>query len=457
MRNRRKSKSKMMIIIVLLALIAGAGYIYTAPEFEREAPVVHSDSSMSWNRKNPLEIKLSDNMGLKSFELILSDGSNSLIVGQGVMDGKSKEQTLYVKYPKSKVLDAKANHLTLKVSAYDNSFWNFFQGNHTEKVINIDIDYKRPTVNILANSYSITQGGTALVVFQAEDKNLKTLYVKTKDANFKVEPYKRKGYYATLIAWRFDKQNFHASIVAEDAAGNKRVTNIPFYLKNKNYKVSLIKARDNFIDGKITDLASGDPDYADIDDRLDKLRAINETMRLKNEALIHSLSKSVSSEILENWNIHRFYPLKNAKKVASFGAERHYYYNNKNNQVSHSFHLGYDLASTKMAAIKASNGGEVVYASENGIYGNMPMINHGLGLYTLYGHCSSLLVEVGQKVVAGETIAKTGSTGLALGDHLHFGILVQGIEVRPIEWFDGKWIKTNITNVFKSADKIIMQ
>jgi len=109
-----------------------------------------------------------------------------------------------------------------------------------------------------------------------------------------------------------------------------------------------------------------------------------------------------------------------------------------------------------MASIRASNPGTVVYADENGIYGNMPMIDHGLGLYTLYGHCSQILVKEGDHVNAGEVIAKTGTTGLALGDHLHFGMLVQGIEVRPVEWFDGKWIKKFIDNVFSEADKIIL-
>lgn len=118
--------------------------------------------------------------------------------------------------------------------------------------------------------------------------------------------------------------------------------------------------------------------------------------------------------------------------------------------------MGYDLASTKMASIRSSNAGTVVYANENGIYGNMPMIDHGLGLYSLYGHCSQLLVKEGDEVKAGQVIAKTGSTGLALGDHLHFGLLVQGVEVRPVEWFDGGWIRKNIDNVFKEADKIIM-
>jgi murein DD-endopeptidase MepM/ murein hydrolase activator NlpD len=225
--------------------------------------------------------------------------------------------------------------------------------------------------------------------------------------------------------------------------------------KNPHYKTSHIKASDKFIDGKITDLASSDPEYATITDRLKKLKAINETMRLANEAKIHALSKNVSDEILDTWKIKKFYPLRNGQRVASFGDHRYYYYQNKDNVVSESYHVGYDLASNSMADVKASNAGKVVFADENGIYGNMPLIDHGLGLYTLYGHCSQLLVNEGDEVSAGETIAKTGMTGLAMGDHLHFGMLVQGIEVRPVEWFDQSWITKFIDNVFKQADEII--
>jgi len=456
MRNKSGKKiAGMLFLVVLVALLAGAGYIYTAPEFERELPAVHSEQNLFWNRKDPLKVQLTDNEGLKSFQLILSDGKNSLIVGEGTLEGKPKEQTLLVNYPQSKTLDTKATRLKLKVVVTDSSFWNFAQGNKNEKVIDIHVDLKRPNVNILANSYSITQGGSALVVFQAEDENLDTLYVEAGETKFKAQPYKKEGYYAALIAWPFTNQDFQAKIVAIDAAKNQRVVDIPFYIINHSYRVSWIQAKDEFIDGKITDLASSDPDYAHIEDRLEKLKAINETMRLKNEDLIHTLSKNVSSEILKSWKIEKFYPLRNGQKVASYGDERHYYYDSKDNEVSQSYHVGYDLASTKMATIKASNGGTVVYANDNGIYGNMPMIDHGLGLYSLYGHCSQLLVNEGDEVKAGDDIAKTGVSGLALGDHLHLGILVQGIEVRPVEWFDQSWIRKNIDDVFKAADKII--
>ncbi len=456
-RNGKKGKGKIVVVFVLivLGLLAGAGYVYTAPEFEREVPTVYSEQNVFWNRKDPLKVQLSDNEGLKSFELVLSDGKNSLIVGQGIFEEKTKEQTLLVKYPKSKTLDPKATRLTLKVLVTDNSMWNFAKGNKSEKVIDINVDFTRPNVNVVANSYSITQGGSALVIFQAEDENLDMLYVQVGEEKFKAQPYKEEGYYAALIAWPFTNEEFKAKVVAIDAAKNKRVADIPFYVKNHKYKVSWIKAKDKFIDGKITDLASSDPEYANIDDRLEKLKAINETMRLKNEALIHALSKEVSSDILESWKVKKFYPLRNGQKVASYGDERHYYYGDKHNEVSHSYHVGYDLASTKMATIKTSNPGKVVYANENGIYGNMPMIDHGLGLYSLYGHCSQLLVNEGDEVNAGDAIAKTGVSGLALGDHLHFGLLVQGIEVRPVEWFDQEWIRKNVDDIFKAADKII--
>ncbi len=453
--KHKRGGAKILGGLLLLVSIAGAGYIYTAPEFERVAPVIHSSDSLFWNRKDPLKIRLTDNVSLKNFKLILSDGKRSLIVGKGSFEKGSKEKILLVKYPQSNLLDPNAKRLKLKVSVADSSLWNFFEGNHSQKIIDIKVDDKRPNVNVLANSYSITQGGSALVVFQAEDEHLDKLYIEAAGKRFKVQPYKKRGYYASLIAWPFNKTDFSAKIVATDLAKNQRMRAIPFYLKKHTYRVSWIEAKDTFIDGKITDLASSDPEYANINDRLEKLRAINETMRLKNEDTIHTITSNLSDEMLTAWKINRFYPLKNGKKVASYGDERHYYYKSRDNEVSHSYHVGFDLASTKMAPIISSNKGVVVYAGENGIYGNMPIIDHGLGLYTLYGHCSKILVKEGDEVDAGETIAKTGTSGLALGDHLHFGVLVQGIEVRPVEWFDRKWINTHIDNVFKEANKII--
>ena len=455
--NDRGSSS--IWIVILLALVGAAAYVYTSQSFERNVPTINAPKFMYWNRKDPLKIKLSDESALKSYEVKVGDGVNEIVVANEMLLENINEKTIEIKYPKKAVngvvLNPKANKLQITFSATDKSNWNFFQGNSVTETINVHVDYKRPDINILSNSYSITRGGSALVIFQVKDEALKSFFVEAGGKFFKAQPYKKEGYYATLIAWNFNEENFKANITAEDMAGNKRISNIPLYLLGKKYRVSWIQAKDKFIDGKISDLIASEPKFSTIDNRLEKLKTINETMRLENEEVIHELAKNVSNDMIDSWKIKKFYPLKNAAKVASFGDHRHYYYENRENEVSESFHVGLDMASTKMAKIRSSNPGTVVFDEYNGIYGNMPMINHGLGLYTLYGHCSNILVKKGDKVGAGFAIAQTGKSGLALGDHLHFGILVQGVEVRPEEWMDTKWIHDNVDKVFKEADKII--
>ena len=94
----------------------------------------------------------------------------------------------------------------------------------------------------------------------------------------------------------------------------------------------------------------------------------------------------------------------------------------------------------------AANNGRVIFVGDLGIYGNLIVIDHGLGLMTLYAHLSEFAVKVGDVVKKGDIIARTGSSGLAFGDHLHFGVLVGGVEVTPLEWLDPKWIKDNVTD-----------
>ena len=457
--RKKKSSGGTLWLMILAGLLGAGAYVFTAKDFERNQPVIQSEASIYWNRKVPLKIPIVDESALQSYEVRVSDGVNEVtVVTERPLENINKK-IVEISYPKKAVkgvmLDPRATNLKVTIFATDKSKWNFFQGNSVVKVINVKVDYKRPDVNILSNSYSITRGGSALVVFQVKDESLKGFSVEAGGKKFKAQPYKEEGYYTTLIAWPFKQENFTANIVATDMAGNKRIAHIPLYVLAKNYKVSWMRATDKFIDGKISDLIDTEPKYSTITNRLEKLKAVNENMRLENEEVIHKLSKNVSDEMLDSWKIKKFYPLKNAAKVASFGDERHYYYEEKEHEVSQSFHVGLDMASTKMAKIVSSNPGKVVFAEYNGIYGNMPMIDHGMGLYTLYGHCSNIVVSEGEEIGADFVIAQTGKSGLALGDHLHFGVLVQGVEVRPEEWMDSKWIKDNVDKVFKEADKII--
>jgi len=127
---------------------------------------------------------------------------------------------------------------------------------------------------------------------------------------------------------------------------------------------------------------------------------------------------------------------------ANFADERTYTYNGE--PIDKAYHLGYDLSVTKRYPAEAANVGTVVFAGDLGIYGNTVILDHGLGLFTLYSHLSAIGVKDGEAVKQRQVLGRTGETGLAAGDHLHYGVYLHGVAVLPVEWWDPKWIKDNI-------------
>ncbi len=453
MRRRRKGNGSIIFSIILIAIIAAAVYLSQSPYFERNKPQIISAQTLYWNRKDPLKVVISDDVGIKYYKAVLSDDKEEISVISNKVDGQKDRVTLKIDYPKMG-FRYKKTRFKLYVEAVDKSFWNFMAGNKQTAEITVVVDYKRPNVSITNNSYGITKGGSALVVFKAEDENLEDLFIKTNyDKRFEAIPFYKEGYYISLVAWPVRESSFSAHVIATDVAGNITKRRIPYYLKGKRYRTSNITLKESFLNGKITDLARQYAQFDDVMSEVGLFQAVNEVLREKNEELIDDASQIDDFSMISDWSVEPFYPLKNSAAVASFGDHRFYHYNGV--QISEAYHVGLDLASIKHAAIKASNPGRVKYAQFNGIYGNMPLIDHGLGLHTLYGHCSSALVDEGTRVEAGEVIAETGKTGLALGDHLHFGVTVQGVAVRPEEWMDRNWIKLNIDNVIKDSKKLI--
>jgi murein DD-endopeptidase MepM/ murein hydrolase activator NlpD len=451
---RKKNSSSGIIVLIILILIAATlGYLYNSKMFERVAPNIDLKSSIDWNLKKPILVKISDESGIKFIRATLSDGKNSIVLLKKVFEVSKKEYVLDIKFPRTGFVSNKKN-FELTIEAVDASKWNFFSGNKAIKKSSIRVDTRRPELMIINNSYKIIRGGVATVVFKAKDDNLKDLYIETNFGKvFKPTPFYKDDNYISLLAWPSYEKNFKATIVARDKAGNIAKSRVRFYLKGKRYKVSKIFLNDKFLDGKISDLAEEDDSTTINMDKIDRFKYVNEGMRGKNEDLISKMTSSVPIEMISTFKLKPFYPLRNGAAVASFGDHRYFSYDSK--PVSESYHQGLDLASTAGADIVASNPGLVVFAKYNGIYGKNIILSHGLGLYTLYGHNSSFLVDEGEKVKAGDVISKTGMTGLALGDHLHFGVLVQGIEVRPEEWMDKNWMKDNVFDVIKSAKKII--
>ena len=450
---RRKNNSSFGALLALVLVVSVGLYVYFSSTFERNLPNINMQTNGYWNLKKPLQLSIEDDSGLKSYRVIMrtKEGDTELKNEQLLMP--QKKLTIEIETPRG-AYALKDKKIQIIVQAQDASKWNFFNGNTNVKAYGLIIDKKRPRVNIINNSYKISRGGSALVVFEVRDDNIEDIYIQGNHGkHFKAQPFYEEGYYIALLAWPVEDNGFKATVVVKDSAGNMTKTYVPLYLKNRKYRLSKIRLSDKFLDGKIYDLAENFEETQGVDDKIEQFKIINEKVREKNEKLIQKVTSVVSEEMISDFKVHRMYPLKNGKVVAHFGDHRKYYYKGK--FISEAYHLGLDMASYAMAPIKVHNSGTVVFAGDNGLYGNMPVVSYGLGLYTLYGHCSAVDVNVGDEVTPGEKIANTGKTGYAMGDHLHFGVLVQGIEVRPQEWMDKRWIKLNIDDIIKEAKKII--
>lgn len=223
--------------------------------------------------------------------------------------------------------------------------------------------------------------------------------------------------------------------VARDVAGNINIKSLSTRINLKEFKKSSINIDDSFINRVVYPLLN----ETNMDDPAGSFKMVNENLRDKSVETIMNLAKHTEPRLL--WQ-GRFSQLRNSKVMAKYGDDRSYLYKGK--KISQSAHLGHDLASHSKAPVQAANSGIVKFAADMSIYGNTVIIDHGIGLMSLYGHLSAITVEKGDRVKKGDMIGKTGATGLAGGDHLHFGILLHGYEVSPVYWWDRNWIRIHI-------------
>ena len=454
--RRRNNGSGMTGWVLVIAGLAALGFMLYSPMFERNDPAVTISHQGYWNFQEPIRVNVEDASGLKSFKATISTDHDDWVVVDDSTKSAAKKRVFEILPPKGH-RSVESQSIVLKIEAVDNSLWGFFMGNSFSRELTLVLDQRRPLLSVIASSYKIQKGGSAIVVFKASDAHMESVKIHTNfGKTFTAQPFYKAGYYASLVAWPVQAASFSATIVARDKAGNESRSSVPVRLKDHAYKVSNIELSDAFLDGKIAELANIYPQTVGVNDRLEQFRIINEKVRADNEKIIHQITSKVSTAMVSDFRPNPFYPLVNGQKVADFGDHRIYSYKGQEN-VSQAYHMGLDLASVQMGEIKSSNNGNVVFSKTNGIYGNLPIIDHGLGLYTLYGHCSEVHVHERDRVASQQEIARTGMSGYAMGDHLHFGILVQGIEVRPEEWMDKKWIADNITNVVDSAKVFIDQ
>ena len=445
----RKLPAFVFIFLIVIAGLAAAAY-YLAPRFEREAPQITLPQADALGLA-PMEIVVADpGAGLKSVSATLSVGGAELTLASEQYAQPLAEKKIAVALP-AKLAGVKEGPAILRVSARDASWWNFFRGNETVIQKNLTIDVTPPTVELIADDRYVNFGGVGVIVYKAS-ADTATSGVRLGKHFFSGFPGQIKGhpdYFLAFFAHAYDvPPESKAQLVATDKAGNSREMPLVYELKDVKYKKSTIAVSDAFLQ-KITPLLS------DVGARQGTPKEIfvriNQGLRKENEDKIAAVTSKATPAIL--WH-GAFSQLSNSKVEANFADSRTYTYNGE--QIDTAFHLGYDLSVTKHYPIEAANSGTVAFTGDLGIYGNAVILDHGLGLFTLYGHMSSIDVKVGDAVQQRQILGKTGETGLAAGDHLHYGVYLDGVAILPVEWWDPKWIDDNISPKLegRSGDEI---
>jgi murein DD-endopeptidase MepM/ murein hydrolase activator NlpD len=298
-----------------------------------------------------------------------------------------------------------------------------------------------PTLGVISTATYVTQGGSEAVVYRVGETSVKD-GVEAGEWFFPGFPLPggAKGDRFALFAVPYDMRTPSAvRVVAVDDVGNKASTGFIDRFTPDPPREDTIRLDEAFLGRVVPAILSQTPEITDRGGLLENFLAINGELRRANNAELRKLAAASRQEFL--WTAP-FEAMRGTGIMAHFADRRSYVLNGR--VVDHQDHLGLDLAKTESAPIPAANDGVVVLARYLGIYGNAVVIDHGYGLMTLYGHLSAIDVKEGQQVRRGETLGRTGETGLAGGDHLHFAILLQGLSVRPREWIDGHWIRDRI-------------
>ena len=321
----------------------------------------------------------------------------------------------------------------------------------------VQVRLERPQIAVLSTKHYVNLGGSEMVVYRATPADV--------ESGVQVGDLKYPGYPASgakiegvnitdpavkiaFFALRYDQDvNTPMYAFARDEAGNSARADFDRLTFPKPFKKSRIELDDKFIERVVPAILETTTEVNPQGTTLEKFIAINSELRRKNAEKIASFAKDSVPEIL--WGGTAFHPFTNSAVESAFADQRTYIYKGKD--VDRQTHLGFDLARVVNTPIVAGNRGKVVFAGPLGIYGNTVILDHGMGVQSLYAHLSSIGAQVGQMVEKEQELGRSGMTGMAGGDHLHFTLLVNGQMVNPVEWWDGHWIQDRILRKLKEA------
>ena len=431
------------MLLGAVLLVAGVLWWFKFEKHPPQAALVAPLQALG--RKTPIDIDVrSDAPGLRAITVRLLAGGNAYeLLSETYPKSSWRGSGLTAKRihiePDLLALKAPEGPVTLEVFA-DTYAWHPFGAPSAPRLtVPATLDLTPPRIELLTTQHNVRLGGVELAVFRQSPDTVRS--------GIEVDKYlfpAMTGYFAdnaVALAFFAIPQDLSADVrpklIASDAAGNERDIALPVTIKPRTFADRTLAVDDAFLARKVPEIeeASGLPIAADL---VQGYLHINGELRRRNEERILELTKASTPM----WSSSAFHRQSNAAPLSSFADRRTYTY--KGQPIDHQTHIGYDLASLKLSPVEAAQAGKVVFAENLGIYGNAVILDHGLGIYSLYGHLSSFAVKEGDLVAVGQTLGQTGETGLAGGDHLHFSIMLHGVHVDPVEWWDPHWLHDHV-------------
>ncbi|MBF0343498.1 MAG: M23 family metallopeptidase [Nitrospirae bacterium] len=403
--------------------------------FRSKAPVIEDLKELEQiPAKKMVQLKLSSNAAIKYVEVSMSQNAKETSLLKDMPNKKLVDLTLTIEPRKLSIEDGKAE-ITVKAVA-----GRFAK---TQEIVSTTIDTIPPEISLIDCSYITDQGSSAAALIKAKDA--KSVYIKEADNTYPAtnEISEDKQRFFVIYPIGLDLP-LNTPIFAEavDLAGNKASTPVKTILKRTVYRKDTLKITEDFVKRHVYPLLK----TTDMPP-LDAFKTVNEKWRAEAEEKIKGLTKTSANKML--WS-GPFVQMKNSKVFAHFGDLRSYEYEGK--IVSNSRHLGFDLASLSNIPVEAANSGVILFTGDLGIYGNVIIIDHGLGLMSFYAHLSTIDVTVGQNVERASIVGHSGMTGFAGGDHVHFAMLLHGQYVSPVAWWDKMWIEKRVLNVLNKKE-----
>ncbi len=426
-------------LLFFTSFLGGIGYVGYLFFEDRQGPSIQmTPNTGAISPQAEITLTLHDISKVRSVDVLIRNGKESIPVFSKHFDPYTQDASVTFSLKNTPLSEG---DYELELKAMDASLASFGLGNSSSQILPVRYDAKAPQVKIHSLPPNVRRGGTGVVRYSGNEDMLNSgvqigtqLFPGYKQAD---------GSYIAFFAFphAMKVEDFKPLIKAQDLAGNMTEQNLRVHAQDRKFKEDTITITDAFLDRvskKLTELAP------DASTPLERFLIINSDIRFANTQFLRHLGTQSSPTAL--WQ-GPFIGLPRSASRAGYGEYRSYEYQGK--VIDNQWHLGYDLASVKQAKVPAANAGKVIFVGDLGIYGNIVVVDHGLGLMSLYSHLTDILVKKDDVVKKGHVVGTTGVTGMAFGDHVHFGILVGGIEVTPLEWLDPKWIQNNITNRIK--------